>query len=204
MDVVHNVHALVGEGDFFASVLVLEHNVSNNQSGRGLSDHPYVLRAGFGNETFGELVAAGMIAAGREEVISMDLELDPSWNKEDLYFAVILWEKDGSEYVFVNGTLEEDFTVVTSVKGTEDQFSLEVMPTILQETARIELEVNQAQQGMLVVHDLLGNKVKELFRGTFIGSKSFDLDRTMFDAPGVYILSFRLQQEQITKRILVK
>jgi hypothetical protein len=34
--------------------------------------------------------------------VTLDIDLDENWNRENLYAAVIVWKKDGENYSIVN------------------------------------------------------------------------------------------------------
>lgn len=90
------------EGKYYLGVYVIENGVGNEQAGRGYSNHLYVLR-GTANETsWGEQVASGKIEAGFTGENSYSIEIEEDWNTDHLSAALVIWEKVGDKYIFVN------------------------------------------------------------------------------------------------------
>ncbi len=111
-------------GSVHLSLLVLENNVSFNQSPIGTQDHPSVVRRAESGSTFGDAIAQGTIAAGTEIDGNYTIEGEATWNMDNIKIAALLWTEENGNYTYVNGTQASE-SAVSSLNGIEAAFQLE-------------------------------------------------------------------------------
>ncbi|MHC1707652.1 MAG: Omp28-related outer membrane protein [Bacteroidales bacterium] len=101
-------------GDFYLSVYLLESGIDGSagagdhaQSGTNDPEykHDFVLRtAATPSNAYGEQVASGSVTEGTQIRKDYTIDINPLWNTEKVYAAVVLWKKDSGSgmYEFIN------------------------------------------------------------------------------------------------------
>jgi hypothetical protein len=85
-----------GSGEYYLSVLVLEDNINKTQSGSSNPEHDNVIRGNGGSSAWGEKINSTTMDA--EQEFSYSIAIDPSWKKENLKIATVIWKKNGTNY----------------------------------------------------------------------------------------------------------
>ncbi len=98
-------------GEYYMAVYVLEDGLKAEQTGyqgidAPIATHNNVVRAVASLSAFGEKISeeAGITPQGKVVNLSYTLDFNPSWKKEKLKLAVIIWKKDEAtgNFSFVN------------------------------------------------------------------------------------------------------
>lgn len=90
-------------GEYSVAVYLMENKISYRQSGGATNpfEHNYVIRSS-NNGAWGQaLTAADLVENAQTEKV-INLEIDPEWNKENLYATVVVWKKTGDTYTVIN------------------------------------------------------------------------------------------------------
>ncbi|MBI1308100.1 MAG: Omp28-related outer membrane protein [Bacteroidetes bacterium] len=95
--------------NYYVGAYVIEDKVVGYQNSIGNNaSHHHVLRSSMtGDNVWGVAVGNGK-AAGSEFDTSFEMAVDPSWNTENLEYAVIIWKNIGPKYMFVNAHQNKD------------------------------------------------------------------------------------------------
>ncbi len=90
-------------GEYYLSVLLVEDDVVAFQNGIGNSaHHTSVLRGSMSTSVFGEMITSGSIAADTTFAITFTKTLDASWRLKNVTLALVIWEKVGTDYFYIN------------------------------------------------------------------------------------------------------
>ncbi len=192
------------EGEYYLGVYVIEDGVVNFQENQGNDAvHKNVLRASMSSSSFGELIASGSIAASSEFEQQFSIPLG-TWNLDNLEIAAIIWKKVGDTYEFVNTHSTTEISTVGIAIIPEDEISFNVYPTITAANAMIELELKSENTAIqLELTDLSGKKLATIFEGNAsVGLQTFEINRTMVGASGLYLLVLRHGNAVSTKKII--
>jgi hypothetical protein len=89
--------------EIYVGLYVMENALSYNQSGSAANPtvHNHVIRTSNAGG-FGKALDASLLAKEAEMEETFSFELNENWNKENLYIAIIIWEKVGNTYQVVN------------------------------------------------------------------------------------------------------
>ncbi len=85
-----------GSGEYYLSILVLEDNIQKTQSGSSNPEHDNVIRGNAGSSAWGEVITSTAMDA--EQEFSYSINIDPTWKKENLKVAAVIWKKNGANY----------------------------------------------------------------------------------------------------------
>jgi len=93
------------EGEYSVSVYIMEDKLFYNQSSAASNpfEHNYVIRAA-NDGAFGTALEQSNLKTGAESEFLIDMDLDENWKAENLYATVIVWKKEGNNYVVVNAS----------------------------------------------------------------------------------------------------
>lgn len=197
-------------GEYYLGLYVTENNVQNNQSGQsGTVSHPNVMRASFIADHFGELIndAGDPIAGITGAVKDYSMDLNPNWVEDQLSVVGIIWKKNGDKYEFVNASKTNDFSgILSSVVGISQVEGFVVTPTIVTETATVEINLTESiQNAALNIFDLTGKKVATVFAGNLnSGIQTFEINRSAFATSGMYFLTLENNGKLMTQKVIVK
>ncbi len=194
-------------GEYYIGAYIVEDGVIANQSQQGPNAvHKNVLRANIGATTFGESLASGDIAMDTEIDHQFTMQLDDSWNQENLTIATIIWEKEGSTYNFVNTNSAIITEVMTTSVGDLAPAMVEfsVQPTVSNGQSNIVLNTSERQEKIdLQVYNQLGQLQRSILQGKSlgIGETTYPLDS--FES-GVYYVVLRVDDKKVlTKKWIV-
>lgn len=91
------------EGDYSVAVYLMEDNLMYRQSSGATNpfEHNYVIRAASGG-AFGTPITNDNLQENAEGDVTLDLDIDKEWDTKNLYATVVVWKKEGNNYVVVN------------------------------------------------------------------------------------------------------
>lgn len=196
------------EGEYYVAAYVIEDGVINFQASQSSSAvHKNVLRAAFTNDTFGELVAEGSIAAGDTFDKTFSMTLDPSWVQSNLEIAVIVWKKDGDEYLFVNTNSTDTFEPPTAVNDfLLSEASLQLAPNV--STDLVDVWINSKEnlaEANLYLSNVIGQRVATIFQGELLqGEQRFELRKANAGPAGLYFLTLESGGKVLTKKVIFR
>jgi len=193
----------------YVGVYVLEDELVAYQSSRGPEElHSKIVRTHLGEHTFGTLLTEDIIEVNQEFNTNYTLALNPEWLTENLELAVIIWEKRGNTYEVINSnTAFEPTALSTSINVlTANKVDLSVQPTILSNSATIQLELPVALDALnLRVINSLGQQVKNIFSGDLTkGTHTFLLNRSDYGTGGLYFLVAEKNGDRLVEKMIVK
>ncbi len=189
-------------GDYYLGLYVLENNVEENQAGSVADDiHPNVMRKAFG-DTFGSSLASGSIDAGMSVEATYTMPMNSDWNMDNLVLAAIIWEKVGDDYQFVNAHSVTEFVPFVSTNELEaSAIDFQLAPTIVQESAIMTFDLEQAATASVQVFDTNGRLVQRVFEGQLTaGQQQFEIGNN--DLSGLYFVHLQLDGKILTEKIL--
>lgn len=192
-------------GDYRVAVWVLENNVENAQSGQsGNPQHPFVLRT-TANGVTGDLFATGAITAGETSEMSFSVDVNPSWDMDNLSFAAVIWKDNGGSYVFENVYSVDEIQLSTSTDDLSDDLEFTLKPSILRVQTALTFTLQESREVSVKIYDLLG---KEVMRGPSVvypsGTHEVVIDRSEVGGKGMYLVTLESQGQVYTKRLLVE
>jgi hypothetical protein len=85
-----------GSGNYQLGVLILENGIQKTQAGSSNPNHDGVIRGNAGSSAWGEAITSTAMDA--EQEFSYTVNVDPTWKKENLKVAAIIWKKNGNNY----------------------------------------------------------------------------------------------------------
>lgn len=192
------------EGNFHLSVLLIEDNVMNKQSGQGGTvAHDGILRSAATANVFGESIASGTIASGTEIMTPFEINIDPNWNKLNLRLAFVIWKKNGDKFEFVNAQNAADiFNIETSAAFILPKSAYTLTSNLTTDYTQLTIgskEVNG--QVKVVLYDIIGNAVKNIWNGEIVNSTVVAIERTDLPA-GTYLLKIEIDNKVATEKIV--
>lgn len=192
------------EGEYYLGIYVIEDGVINFQQNQGNDAvHKNVLRASMSSGSFGELITSGIISSGSEFDKPYSILLG-NWNLNNLEIAAIIWKKVGNTFEFVNTHSTTEISTVGIASIPEDEIGFHVFPTITAGNVTIELNLkNENTAIQLELADLSGKKLATIFEGN-AGARlrTFEINRTMAGASGLYFIVLRHGNAVSTKKII--
>lgn len=193
-------------GEYYLGIYAVENEVVNFQQGQGNDAvHKKILRGSLLDDTFGELIASGDIDAGSEFEKTYNIELDANWNTDHLEIVTIIWKKEGDSYVATNTNLSSDFTpVVSNANVLLQNASMEVLPNVISNHAIINIDLEKdLKDATIELIDLDGKIVADVFQGNLpFGNSSFNIERSIVPAQGMYFVVLTSNQKVITKKVI--
>lgn len=196
-----------GTGDYHLSLLVIEDGVQEFQENRGNpATHKRVLRSSLGQGTFGEAIASGTVLADSEFSLKLTKALDPLWVSENIEIAAILWDKVDGRYQFVNANVVP-VSFSTSLNILEAAgLSLAVAPTLLQQSATINLNTPTAFDKVnIAIFNAVGQQVQMVFTGSLnSGIHNFTIDKHLLTGNGIYFIRMESAGSVISRKFIVE
>ena len=192
------------QGEYYLGVYVIESGIVSFQQGIGNNAvHNNVIRASFSDNSFGELLDDGTITESSEYLHDFSIDLG-SWNIVDLEIAIIIWQKVGDSYQYVNSSSTSEIGTVGVTSISEDEISFNVLPTITNSNATIELNLKNGQSNIqLELVDPSGKRLATIFEGRAVaGVQTFDVNKSLVKSEGLYFIVLRSGDSVSTKKII--
>lgn len=197
-------------GEYYLSVLLVEKEVTEEQSGRGGgATHKRVLREALTTETLGEMIASGSIAQDATYDLTVRKSI-ASFSEADKYqVATILWRKTDEERVFVNANFSSNIAEAT----TTDAFTLEragvsltVQPNPAADQAEVRIQAPFPLDGFrLDLYSAAGQRLQTWTENDFSGSAlNLTLDRGVMPTAGLYFLQLATDRGIMTRKVVVR
>ena len=184
-------------GEYYLSVILIENDVVAPQNGIGNEAHHMdVLRASMSPSVFGVTLASGAIRAHSVIDKTFSITLDPSWKKEDLSVACLIWKKEGSAYSYVNACKPDVAQGI--VEDPYAQAFFTVYPNPATDQLFVENPGNQGQDIWISVFNIQG----QLFLKQPVTEEKTRLDISRFPA-GVYLVKLTGRNRTEVKKILI-
>jgi len=159
--------------EHYLAVYVLEKDVVNYQNGQGNDAvHKIVLRDALTPNGYGNLIKAGSISAGEEFDYTFSYTVPANMNAENVRLAMVIWEKDGSEWKQESSYSVRESLVSSTEQPFEEKATLEVFAT----ADAINYSIAPKQAGDLKV-DLV-NVSGQIVQPLFFGSVDQQLQRS--------------------------
>lgn len=192
-------------GEFYFGVYLVEDHLMAYQSGQGNdADHRYVLQASFTNESFGELLVNGTVAANDEFTKSYSLPIgDPTGY--DYHIVGIIWKKEGSKYKLVNVWSTNTFGDPTQAKEISGLTSFSLAPNLTSGNTLLKLQLeNTLPDATLEILNLEGVPVEKVYSGFLpAGVHHFNLDLSHYPK-GQYLVKLSGKEGTKVQRLIVQ
>lgn len=92
-------------GNYYLATYLVENGVSGSQNNGGTYvnlSHKHVLRGVATGSAIGELIASGNITTGTVINKTYTVTAGTGWNLANVYLALVIWQKTGTTWTFVN------------------------------------------------------------------------------------------------------
>ena len=91
------------DGDYFVSLYVMENHLFHNQASGAVNpfEHNYVIRTS-SSGAFGSKIESQNLADNQEFEDTINLDIDPTWDKSNLYVTAIIWKNNGDKFIVIN------------------------------------------------------------------------------------------------------
>ncbi|MAT55640.1 MAG: hypothetical protein CMN32_14280 [Saprospirales bacterium] len=193
------------DGEFYFGVYLVEDHVMAYQSGQGSdADHRYVLQAPFTNESFGELLASGSVAANEEFTKSYSLSIgDPSGY--DYHIVGVIWKKEGSKYHLVNTWSTDTFGDPTATREIPGLTTFSLTPNLTSGNTLLKLRLESSLEDATVeIMNLQGVVVEKVFDG-FLSSGVHHFNLNLDQLPkGQYLVKLAGNKGIKVQRLVVQ
>jgi hypothetical protein len=196
-------------GKFNIGLYLIENDIVNNQAGQGSNAiHKKVMRESLVGSEFGELVVEGSVAAGTEfdKLYSFPMA-DP--NQGNFEIVAIIWNEDANgDYSVVNAVMINEFDQMISnvADVTSESADLKVMPTVAQNTTKIEVSLNQNFDRVdIEIFNLIGQTVAILSDDNLMeGDHHFEVTKNEVGGTGRYFVRMIIGNQIKTKSLIFK
>ena len=193
------------EGEFYFGVYLVEDHVLAYQSGQGNdADHRYVLQESFTNESFGELLANGSIAADDEFSKSYSLPIgDPTGY--DYHIVGIIWKKEGTKYKLVNVWSTDTFGAPSAAREIQGLNAFRLTPNLTRGETQLNLQLETPlPQTRIDILDLQGEVIQQVFEGSLAkGEHHFQLQLNSLPK-GQYLVKLSAKKGIKVQRLLIQ
>ena len=194
------------EGEYYLSLYVLEDDVTMMQSGRGLAEHKAIMRTSFDTEVFGSrLSMMNMLGAGMEITGTHSIDIDGSWDTDNLTVVGMIWKKEGDKYLFVNANSTTDYSGNTS--STNNNFvqisDFSVSPTIITNIGIVDVNLSEPIKGAeMNLYSIEGRKIASIFSGDLAtGIHTFEINRSDSPVSGMAFLVIEQGGIKLSRKI---
>lgn len=93
-------------GEYYMGAYVIEDKVNGPQAGpigsSGPVDHHLMMRGSMSTSPWGEQIVSSSATSGQEIDKTFSITLPSSYNEDNINVGIIIWEKNGSNYAYVN------------------------------------------------------------------------------------------------------
>jgi len=156
------------EGEYYLGLYLVEKLHVGYQASIGPdAGHKDLIRKELSGNSFGTLLFAGTGSIGDRYEGSIQTELD-GYNPENINIVSIIWKKTGAQYEVMNTNMDDDVQadIPSAVKDTQTQYKLQVFPTVIEDRAQIQLDLNQTLEMLsLELIDASGKRIQQLYHG---------------------------------------
>lgn len=195
--------AAISNADYYLSAYVVRDNFIAPQSGQGNSaSHTNVVDINLMSSTFGQSIMKGSIANGVKNTVDIPMNaitLHPNATLADVKVVVLVWNKVGEKFEFVNGVETDLSKFVTSsasfASGSNDFKVYQVANELI-----VEFDKDTKNSTSVSLYNIVGQRVASAPIG--IGNmKSISLAGTQ---PGVYMVNVFNDGKSSTRKVLIK
>ena len=197
-------------GEYYMGLYLVENDFVGYQSGQGnAAQHKNIFRASLMDNTYGDLLGAGMMAADSEMDMETTFDLNATaLQAGNIEIIAIIWEKVGTKYEYVNANSSKNIQLVSANEEVEKRVTqFTVAPNPVEKRAVIELDLaNPLEAFQLKWITLDGKTVQVLSSANSIsaGNHRFEIERPAAMTAGVYLLQLTSAQGTISKKILIQ
>jgi len=168
-----------------------------------------VLRGELSDNSFGAVIATGAIEAGAEFDYELSKVFPEDLDVDNVQITVVLWKKGEQKYSLVNTNVVRTATnlITTSSRElTRLQAGIQVLPTLIAESAQVLLEVEQpCNQADLALYDLTGRRLQTIYRGKLSsGKQSFWINRPAATASGLYFIRLQAEGGVVSRKVIFR
>ncbi len=194
-------------GSFYTAIYVIEENVIANQSGQGSNtSHHDILRVAVTPEEYGDDIATGdVFPDGVEYPVSYTIDIDASWDVNNLIFAAVIWKAgDNGKYDFINTNSTSEVMFVSSNNQLAEDFAVRVGPNPALDFVNVSLDLSQGGDVEMQLVDLAGKTLLQRNEGSLSqGHYNFRIDRETIPS-GIYLLRTSVDGVTSTKKVVFR
>jgi len=195
------------EGEYYLGVYLVRKSVVANQSGQSpTTTHKYVLTKAFGDNSFGNLLDEGTIAANTEITGLVETNLD-AYSLNNLLIATIIWKKEGDSYTVVNSNFTDDIGegAIVAVQEAFEAVEFGIFPNLIREQAEVRFSLENPSDDLNIdLYNLNGVRIQNIYDGYFPGgAHSLEIDLAAIPA-GSYFMRLQLKGQVLTQKIIVQ
>lgn len=192
------------QGDFYLGIYLLEDHVTAYQASIGANAvHRHLFRHSFTEETFGQPITNGNVAAGQAFFLDFSTPVDEITGHE--YEIVgIIWQKQGDKYIPVNVWSTNQIESVSAVSDPLSQNRMVVYPTVASQQVSVQVESIENQSVVqLEVFDMTGRRVAVLLDGPLsAGVSQFELNKENLVSNGLYFVQLKTPGFVETRKVV--
>lgn len=198
-------------GEYYVAAYIALDNMEAEQNvqGQGYIDrvhdnviqHTMTSGSHFGLQQFN-----GAISSGAEATQAFTYNLNSAWTLSDVWVVCMIWKKEGTKYVYVNGT-EKRLAEPTGILTVPATLDVAVYPTV--SSSKITVETGAQGEGaslQVVVQDMSGRTIATLQNAFTGGNQSMVLDKNLHfnGTPGMYLLTITAGSQSATRKVLIE
>lgn len=192
------------EGEFYLGIYLIESGIVEYQASIGDNAvHEKVMRGGFSDNTWGQPIANGAVAAGEEFDLSYSLSIG-GVQGYDYEVVGIIWQLENGVYKPVNVWSTDNISTTSAVQNVDSVVDFKVVPNVTDNQAVVQLQLDKPQQSAtLSLFDINGKEVLRMQSGNFIeGRYDFQLNKEKIGGAGVYFVRFTDGKKVSTRKVV--
>ncbi len=163
--------------DYYLQLYVMENDITAYQANydpnipNGNIQHHHILRkAMLPNGAYGNLIATAATATqGYTKNFTATFPLDPTWDKNNIYLAAVIWQYDGTNYTYYNANDDIKFNSAPTAVKDVSKNDVVLYPNPIKAGEQLKIDVAQIQsvslynmQGIKIGLDVLQNNTVEI------------------------------------------
>jgi len=189
--------------DYYVSAYVLRNKFIAPQQSQGSSaSHTNLMDINLTTNTFGNPLVKGNLVVGAKNSVDIPMNaisLHPGATLADVKVAILVWNKVGNNYQFVNG-VETDLSKFTSSSTSLTALSNDFKAYQVSNELIVEFEKETKNNTRVDLYNITGQRVASAPLG--IGStKTISLLGTQ---PGVYMINVNTEGKSVTRKMMIK
>ena len=195
-------------GEFYTALYLVEDNLVNFQQGQGNNAvHEKVLRTSFTENSFGNPISTGTIAANDEFANQFTLTGygNPLVSNLDYEYIAVIYQLVNGKYevVNVNGTTEINELIIDNVQEITTN-GVNIYPAVFTNFLTIEFELKQPiDQTTLTLLDINGKAVSsDVIYSLPSGYQQLSIQTDSGLASGTYFLTIDMDGQKLTRKII--